>query len=85
MIHPPLSVIASWPDPNYEDPAKHSIGRIVAFCILTVLVLIIVLLRFYSRLRLTKSFGIDDALIGAALASLPTYPRADLWSWVGCR
>ena len=70
MLHPPLAEIASWPTPNYENPAMHDKGRICAFCILTVLVIVIVALRFYSRLKLTKSFGTDDALIGAALASL---------------
>lgn len=69
MLHPPLSVITSWPTPNYDDPLMHGTGRIVAFCILTVLVLIIVTLRFYSRLNLTKNFGIDDALIGVSLVS----------------
>lgn len=71
MFYPPPSVLASWPAPNYHDPVLRDTGRIVAFCILTVLVIVIVALRCYSRSRLTKSFGIDDALIGAALASPP--------------
>jgi hypothetical protein len=61
-------VILTWPQANYTNPSE---VRGPAILILTLiflpLVVIIVALRTYTRLRLSKSFGPDDIAIVAAL------------------
>jgi hypothetical protein len=71
MQLPPPSVLASWPQPNYENP---SVTRGPAVLILTLvfapITFIIVLLRTYTRVCISRSFGADDTCI--LLALIPT-------------
>ncbi len=67
MHNPPWSVIASWPRPNYIDPVTRGPGLVIVNVVLLVLMLLVVGLRFYTRMRITKSFGADDIFIGLAL------------------
>lgn len=64
MQLPPLSVLASWPAANYDDPQD---TRGPAMLVLTVifmpLSLVVVSLRIYTRLRISHSFGSDDVCI----------------------
>jgi len=68
MQLPPLEVIAAWPEPNYVNPTD---VRGPAILILTVifipLLVILVALRIYTRLRLSRNFGADDITIVAAV------------------
>ncbi|KAI9815764.1 MAG: hypothetical protein M1827_002160 [Pycnora praestabilis] len=70
MLTPPLAVIATWPIPNYENPETHGPACFDINIIFQVLALVVVGMRFYTRLRITGSFGIDDVLVGLAL--IPT-------------
>jgi hypothetical protein len=70
MQLPPLAVIESWPIPNYTHPATRGPGNIIIIMIFYPLVCLIVGIRIYTRLRITKSFGSDDWLILAALVSV---------------
>ncbi|KPI37258.1 uncharacterized protein AB675_1566 [Cyphellophora attinorum] len=67
-LHPPYSVIATWPKPNYIDP--HTRGPALAnLCIaLIVIGVLVVTARLYTRLFLTRAAGLDDACIVIALA-----------------
>jgi hypothetical protein len=73
MRLPPASVLASWPTPNYDDPiTRGDAGKIVGIT-LTVLVALILVVRIYTRLRVVRSFGLDDILILIAFVKLPLF------------
>jgi hypothetical protein len=63
MRIPPASVIASWPIPNYEDPVTRGPSGSIICALFTVLVVLLLLIRAYTRLRIVRSFGLDDILI----------------------
>jgi hypothetical protein len=63
MLLLPLSVIASWPTPNYTNPHTYGPALLIFNTILIALSSIAVSLRLYVRLTITKWFGLDDALI----------------------
>ncbi|KAK7970434.1 hypothetical protein PG996_001137 [Apiospora saccharicola] len=66
MIIPPLSVIASWPRPNYVNPESQGPAGVGVGSTLIVLVTITLLLRLYTRRWISKGFGLDDILIACA-------------------
>jgi hypothetical protein len=62
-IHAPLSVVASWPEPNFVNPQTSGGYIVVLVLVLLALCYVVVLLRLWSRFYLAKNAGIDDALI----------------------
>lgn len=70
MQAPPYNYTASWPQPNYVNPATHSPANTIVSCVLYAVVCVFLLLRIFTRLRLSKSFGLDDTLL--LLAWIPT-------------
>ncbi len=68
-MHPTAEIIASWPAPNYVNPITRGSALTVVNIIFIILVCIVVALRYYTRLRITKSFGLDDWVIGASVVS----------------
>ena len=60
MVHPTKEIMESWPAPNFVDPATRGPGLTVVNIIFIILVFVVVGLRYYTRLRITKSFGLDD-------------------------
>jgi hypothetical protein len=70
MQLPPLEVIAAWPKPNYEDPPTRGPVNIILNSVLFPIAFGIVGIRVYTRLCLSKCFGIDDWFM--LLALLPT-------------
>ncbi|KAK8138345.1 hypothetical protein PG984_001725 [Apiospora sp. TS-2023a] len=66
MIIPPLSVIASWPKPDYVNPESQGPAGVGVGSALIVLVTITLLLRLYTRRWISKGFGLDDILIACA-------------------
>lgn len=74
MQYPPASVILSWPTPNYDHPDQLRPPTILVIsCIFFPIAVFMVGLRSYTRLRLSKSFGIDDALLLIALLPAAGY------------
>lgn len=69
MQLPPLTVLLSWPTPNYADPTDHGPGLLIVNLVLTPLTISFVGLRLYTRIRISKSAGFDDVLIVLALVS----------------
>jgi hypothetical protein len=67
MILPPMDVIAKWPKANYIDPERRGPGLIVTEITLLSITTVIILARVYTRLRIVKSFGLDDVLIICAV------------------
>ncbi|KAL8823936.1 MAG: hypothetical protein Q9191_005431 [Dirinaria sp. TL-2023a] len=66
-MHPSAEVIASWPAPNFKDPVTRGSALTVVNVIFITLVVLVAGLRFYTRLRITKSFGLDDWIIAISL------------------
>jgi hypothetical protein len=71
----PLDVILSWPAPNYVDPERRGPALIIINSILLPLALVVVGLRLYTRLRISRSAGLDDVFIALASVS-PPHPTA---------
>jgi hypothetical protein len=68
MQLPPLDVIATWPAANYTHPEEVRGPAILVITLIFVpLLVILVALRTYTRLRLSKNFGADDTAIVAAV------------------
>lgn len=57
--HPPLSVVESWPTPNYVNPVRHSVANVVVIAVLAAVALLAVALRLWSRFRLQRSVVSD--------------------------
>jgi hypothetical protein len=74
MHMPPLDLIASWPTPNYVDPVMRGPANIIITLIFFPLVFLIVGVRIYMRLRISRSFGADDWLILLCLVCASLLP-----------
>ena len=71
MQLPPVEVFISWPQGNYAHPSEVRGPAVLIITLISVpILLILVSLRMYTRLRLTKNFGPDDVTI--LLAFIPT-------------
>ncbi|KAI7476150.1 hypothetical protein KC357_g4763 [Hortaea werneckii] len=63
MRLPPLSVITTWPVPNYTHPPTHGRALLITNLLLITLVLLAVLGRLYARLIIKRWYGADDSMI----------------------
>ncbi|RMY96372.1 hypothetical protein D0861_00224 [Hortaea werneckii] len=63
MRLPPLSVITTWPVPNYTHPSTHGRALLITNLLLIALVLLAVLGRLYARLIIKRWYGADDSMI----------------------
>ena len=87
MQFPPLSVIESWPTPNYVDPTEvRGPALIIVTGIFFPIAIFFLALRMFTRIKLMKSFGIDDVFL--LIAILPAGAIAILtsvaylhWGW----
>ncbi|KAA8572399.1 hypothetical protein MFRU_003g03750 [Monilinia fructicola] len=73
MQLPSLEILATWPKPNYVDPETRGKGVLIVNLILFPVALTIILIRLYTRLHISKSFGLDDWLIIAAMLPATTF------------
>ncbi|KAI1844564.1 hypothetical protein JX265_001549 [Neoarthrinium moseri] len=82
MRIPPLSVLATWPRPNYNHPeTRGPAGKVLAVA-LTTLVTLILAIRIYTRRAISKSFGLDDILIVAAYIPALTFAICGIFAEV---
>lgn len=65
----PLSVIVTWPTPNYVNPPTMGWAPIGIIATLTVVVIVVFCLRMYARLVKLKNVGWDDWVMVAAVVS----------------
>lgn len=63
----PISVVLTWPAPNYIDPQTRGQGLTIINTTLVVVLVLVIALRYYTRIKLKNWFGLDDWFIGAAL------------------
>ena len=73
-LHPPLSVIESWPPPNYLNPVTRGHGLSILCIILFIITPSIVGARLWARIIILRKPGLDDVLICFALV------RCEIWS-----
>ncbi|KAK8855978.1 integral membrane protein [Apiospora arundinis] len=66
MKFPPPEVIASWPKPDYEHPRAQGPAGEIAVYALTGVVTVMLAIRMYTRIHITRGFGMDDAFIVTA-------------------
>lgn len=59
----PLSVLFSFPTPNYVDPVTRGPALIIVNAIFLSLCTIALLLRLYTRVFIKRWFGSDDVFI----------------------
>ena len=71
-MHPTKEVIATWPKPNFVNPVTRGPALTIVNIIFIILVFLVVGLRYYTRLRITRSFGQDDIVIGLSVVSYDT-------------
>jgi len=66
-FHPPISVVLSWPLPNYTNPIAKGSQLLVVTIIFGFLSVIFVTARLWSRIKVQKNAGLDDLCIALAL------------------
>jgi hypothetical protein len=87
MQLPPVSEIAKWPVPNYVNPT-HVRGPelLIITCIFFPLAALMVALRIFTRIRVSKAFGVDDvflltALVPTGAITVLTGLAMTRWDW----
>jgi hypothetical protein len=79
MQIPSTAVLASWPPSNYSNPSEtRGSGLLISTAVFLPLALIVVILRIYTRIQITHSFGADDVFIIFAAALTVTCAIATL-------
>ncbi|KAM3071861.1 hypothetical protein ACMFMG_009716 [Clarireedia jacksonii] len=78
MRLPSPEVIASWPPPNYINPERRGNAVIIVVAVFFPVALFTLLTRIYTRIRISKSFGLDDWLIVAAMVPATGFAVAAL-------
>lgn len=59
----PLSALQNWPAPNYVNPERRGPAATIVVSVLLGLVTLILIVRIYTRVRISRGFGLDDVLI----------------------
>lgn len=87
MQLPPVEVLLSWPTPNHVNPTDvRGPALLIISWILFPIALLMVGLRIFTRLTLSKSFGVDDILLvtavfPAAAMAILTSLAVTRWGW----
>jgi hypothetical protein len=69
MQLPPASVTSKWPAPNYTSPETRGLAGVIVISVLLGFVVILLGIRLYTRIRISRGFGLDDVLIVLAFVS----------------
>ncbi|PYH87467.1 hypothetical protein BO71DRAFT_306856, partial [Aspergillus ellipticus CBS 707.79] len=69
-LHPPLSVMESWPAPNLVDPESHGPTATIVCAVFGSIALITVGVRLWARCGIQHHGGWDDILVAIALVRL---------------
>ncbi|KAL2064699.1 hypothetical protein VTL71DRAFT_3837 [Oculimacula yallundae] len=70
MQLPPASVILSWPVANFTNPVTTGPTNVIITCLFFPIVCLVIAIRCYARVRISRSFGWEDWLILGAM--IPT-------------
>jgi hypothetical protein len=80
----PITVLAAFPPPNYDHPHTRGHALIVTNGVLIAISVLVVSIRFYTRIAIKRSFGSDDTFIGLALVDFPPTPLTSAESYQLC-
>ena len=69
-LHPPPSVLLSWPSPNLVNPDTRGWGGSIVIIVVLAITTIVYIARIWARLAIGKNFGLDDTLITIAMVPL---------------
>lgn len=72
MRSPPPDVVASWPAPNFTNPETRGPALIIVEILALSIGCILLGLRMYVRVRITRSVGWDDWLMVAGAVCPPS-------------
>jgi endonuclease/exonuclease/phosphatase (EEP) superfamily protein YafD len=78
MQLPPLSVILTWPKPNYDDPIKRGPEMYIISAIFLTIATLALGTRLYARLFVRRWFGLDDVFVVLAYVCPPIRRNAQL-------
>lgn len=67
VITVPLSIVETWPVPNYVDPKTSGWVTVAMIILLSVAAVAVFCLRMYARIVKLKNVGRDDWVMLAAL------------------
>ncbi|KAF2439559.1 hypothetical protein P171DRAFT_325707, partial [Karstenula rhodostoma CBS 690.94] len=73
---PPLSVVLSWPTPNYIDPVTRPKVATIVACVFGPLTILLLSARLWVRIWLQRNAGLDDWLMLAASVSILSHCMA---------
>ena len=62
-----IPTVESWPTPNYINPQTRGDSVLIIHGTLYSLVVVVVGLRIYTRICISRSFGLDDMFILLAM------------------
>lgn len=65
-----FDAVSSWPPANYTDPPTRGDGIIIVSGLFGGLGTITTLMRIYTRIHITRTFGADDVLMVFALVGV---------------
>lgn len=69
MQIPSSAIVSQWPAPNLTNPETQGPAAIIITSLLLGLVTILLAIRIYTRVWISKGFGLDDILILFAYVS----------------
>ncbi|PWY84998.1 integral membrane protein [Aspergillus heteromorphus CBS 117.55] len=69
-LHPPLSVMESWPAPNTVDPESHGPAATIVCAVFGSIAVVIVAMRLWARCIIQRRGGLDDIIVAVALIPL---------------
>ncbi|THV52343.1 hypothetical protein BGAL_0082g00330 [Botrytis galanthina] len=86
MRIPPPQVLSTFPQPNYIDPVTRGPVLLIITAVFLPLVYIVVGLRTFTRIHLSKHFGIDDvflliALVPTTVCAVLALIAHERWKW----
>ncbi|KAM5386887.1 hypothetical protein ACJZ2D_000180 [Fusarium nematophilum] len=70
MRNPPPEVVATWPQPNYDDPEHRGPALLIVELTIMSIAIITLLARLYVRIFKVNKSGLDDWLMLAAMVSI---------------
>lgn len=73
MQLPSLAVLATYPKPNYVNPETKGPDLLVANCVMFSVASVVVGLRIYTRVFVSRCFGADDVFVLLALVRYPQW------------
>ncbi|KAI9649770.1 hypothetical protein NHQ30_002351 [Ciborinia camelliae] len=86
MQIPPSDVLSAFPRPNYIDPVTRGPALLIITYVFLPVIYIVVGLRTFTRIHLSKHFGVDDvflliALIPTTACAIIALLAQECWEW----